>query len=212
MKKAFVLIAALVLLGGGVAQGGVITAISVDTVPTSYDAGTGFLSMSGSGETITVDYQAQPSVDYVDGSFALITGLQTDTSSGGLVSGIFTGGSFVFSDSGGGVLFQADIIQIQVTEAFDGSGFITGNGSFDNTSGSLEAEWPSPDAGSFFHITFCLDPANPSSLGNDLVGLTDATITPLELPPFFVPEPASLILFALGATLVAARKRARHSA
>jgi len=190
-----------------------ITGISIDTVPTSYttDTGSGVLTIfSGGGETVTVDYDSGPSVDYTDCSFLLSTTLLLDTSSGGVARGLFTGGSLTFWDSSDSVLFSGvSIVELYADEVFDNSGVLLGVGMFVGVAGSLEPSWPPPAAGDIFEVTFSLVPSNIDSFDDEFTALTDLTVTPYSGPPTFIPEPATLALVAFGVTALIRRRKHR---
>jgi len=182
-----------------------ISHISATTVPTHFTPtggsfGNGILSLDAVrplgvfyGETKTV-------ID--DASFHLDAHLLADQSTGGIIMGVFEGGSVLLKDSLGNDLLVGQVQTLLITEYIDNVGMLTATGSFTVSGGSL-----SPDFGAVglvFDLVFEAQPVTLADLNQQFEGLSDVTLAPESI----VPEPATIAFFGIGlAGLIFRRKR-----
>ncbi len=182
MKRLFVVLA--ILLVSQFALAGV-EFLGVDGVETSFVANTGELSMSGDSLVIIVDYEGvAPQSSINPGTFSLNTTL---------VSGAhFEGGTFEFTDTSS-VLLSGDIVAIDFAESF---GLLTGSGTalvlVENLDGNLLGD------SQIVSLTFNISPS-VGQFGSDFTGLSKVN--------FIVPEPATIGLLALGATIFIRKRK-----
>ena len=184
MKRLCVVLS--ILLVSQFALGGV-EFVGVDGVETTFDAGTGELTMDGSSLVITIDYDGATPQDAISlGTFELTTML---------VSGNhFEGGTFAFADTSG-TLLSGDIVAIDFAAIamFD---LMVGSGSatvlVENLDGDLLGD------AEIVSITFQMDPA-VDDFTEDFSGLSKVN--------FVVPEPATLGLLGLGGLLFVRKRK-----
>ena len=182
MKRLCVVLS--ILLVSQFALGGV-EFVGVDGVETTYDAGTGVLTMDGSSLVITIDYDdATPQDAISPGTFELTTML---------VSGNhFEGGTFTFTDTSV-TLLSGDVVAIDFAAMFD---LMVGSGSatvlVENLDGDLLGD------AEIVSITFQMDPA-VDDFTEDFSGLSKVN--------FVVPEPATLGLLGLGGLLFVRKRK-----
>ena len=118
-----------------------IISMSVTNVGTAFVGGIGGpLTMNGVGG-INVEYSTG-TVTYGSGPFSLNTTLATNTSIGCIASGTFTGGAFLYKDSGGTILLSGSIAFLNLTETYNGSGRFFGDGHLTITGGTLQPLLP----------------------------------------------------------------------
>jgi len=160
--------------------------IGVDGVQTDYTAGTGELSMDGTGLVITVDYDdGNPQSDISPAGFTLNTTFDSGMH--------FTGGTFEFKDeSDSSVILSGNVVAIDFTSA---GSFLAGDGTAEVVVSNL-AGYPT-GLSDIVSITFKLDPVF-TNFNQDYSGLSKVN--------FLVPEPATLGLLGLGGLLLRKRK------
>jgi hypothetical protein len=159
--------------------------IGVDGVETTYTASTGALSMSGDSLVIIIDYDdGTPQGNINPGSFNMDTTLVS--------GGHFEGGTFEFAYSSN-VLLSGDILALDYADIFGlmaGSG--TGEVLVENLDGDLLG------SADIVSLTFNIDPAF-TDFNSDFTGLSKVN--------FLVPEPATLGLLAIGATMLRRKRK-----
>jgi hypothetical protein len=182
MKKSIVLMS-LLLIAPILSAG--VEFLGVDGVPTSYVANTGALSMGGSSLVITVDYNdGSPQSSISPASFLLTTSR---------VSGShFEGGTFSFSDATS-VLLSGDVISVDFQQVF---GLLAGSGQAEVLVENLEGNLLG--FSEIVTITFNINPPF-KSFEQDFQGLSKVN--------FLVPEPATLSILAVGASLFIRKRK-----
>ena len=207
MVKKFIILCMGVLVAISTAQATmVIKSITATTVGTTFSSFTGILTMNG----ITgIDVQDMANIVTTSGggSFRLDTTLIPiigDTSSGGIASANFTGGTFEYKDASSVVMLSGAIGSFSLVEVFNGLGMFTGEGSFTVTSGTLQAGFGAT-TGSMVDISFSVSPNTISDFSNGFNA--SSTMTVLPLPP--IPEPATITLLCSGALALLRRKNSK---
>jgi len=159
--------------------------------PTGGTFGLGTLSINDTAQVIVEDiYNVQ--TNHPASVFALNVPLYADNSVGTIANGLFTNGTLSINS-----LLNANILTLQLTELYDNSGILAGEGTLQITGGSLAADFGS--LGEIVQITFAVNPSSINDFSQGFTGISNITLTP-------VPEPVSLILLGLGG-LVAFKKR-----
>ncbi|MFA6426273.1 MAG: hypothetical protein WCW64_08850 [Phycisphaerae bacterium] len=188
MKKKVLIISIGLLAVVSMAQAVAIQSITATTAGTSFSSGTGILTMVGVGG-INVEDITNNVVTYGNGSFSLNTTLALDTSSGGIASGNFTGGGFVYKDSTSAVLLSGSITSFSLAEFVNGSGTFVGTGSFTVTGGTLQTDFGTA-TGSMVDISFSIKPSTISNFSANFNGSSNMTV----LPNPTIPEPTTIAL------------------
>jgi len=203
MKKKFLVAFAVALVAAGSTVQAtmmiMIKSISVTTAGTAFSGSTGILTMNGVGG-INVEDTGGNVVTYGSGSFSLSTNLFADNSSGGLASGVFKTGTFLYKDSADNPLLAGNIVSFSLTEAYNGSGMFFGEGNLTVSSGALQTGFGS--AGNMFDLSFSVTPktiADFSSTSN-FIASSDMTI-------LSVPEPITIGFLSLGGLAILRKKK-----
>ena len=203
MKYGFLLaipVAAFLAVGASATP---ISYISGTTVPTEFiaqggDFGIGVLNLDGVRPLI-IHYANGTQVSYEDSSVMMTTSLKSDNSAGGILDGLFQGGTLTLKDSGGETLLSGPIASLQIVEVFNDLGILAANGTFKATSGSLLSDFLYQD-GVLYQIAFAVEPRALDSFSVDFAGVSSLSIAP-------VPEPMTLTLLSLGLIGIAALRR-----
>jgi len=203
MKKASIVCSILTLFFFTSVSSGTIQSINVNYVDSGFSAsggdfGLGVFSLSDVVD-IVVEDAAGTQTTHDNGSFSMTMSLEQDTSSGGIASGIFSGGSLLFLDNSSSTLFSGDVLNVGVEELFDNFGMLAGTGQFEVTGGSLSGDFV-PSTGNIVQITFQIVPAAIDDFSQDFTGISNITFTP-------IPEPAALVMLSVGGLLLCRRKR-----
>lgn len=197
MKKKILFISIAMLTAAGIAQATAIRSMSATNAGTSFAGGAGILTMSGVGG-INVEYDDDAVSTYGSGQFSLNTTRTLDTSSGGIASANFAGGSFSYKDSGSIVLLSGSITSFSLAEFVNGSGMFVGSGYFTVTGGTLQGNFG--PAGSMVDISYTVKPSAISNFSSNFTGSSNMTVLP-------IPEPATMALLTLGGlSLIRKRK------
>jgi hypothetical protein len=178
--------------------------MSATNVGTSFAGGIGSaLTMSGTGG-INVEYISAPVYTYTGGLFSLTTTLASDTSSGGLARGTFTGGTFSYKDGPGSTattLLSGSITSLSLTETYNGSGRLFGDGQFTVTGGSLQPNFGLLGSyGDMVDISFTVIPKTISNFASSFTASSDVTVLPS------VPEPTTIGLLGMGGLMLFRKK------
>lgn len=200
-ERVAVLLSVMVLLAVGSASSATIQSMSATDLDTSFTASDGLLSIFDNADIVVEDTLGGQNT-YVLGEFGLNTSLQTDTSSGGIASGSFVGGALSFIDSGDNALLTGNIVYLELVEAFDGWGILTGQGQFEVTGGILEPDF-ALSLGNIVQITFNVSPGSISNFSADFTGSSNITVMP-------IPEPATICLLGLGALGLLRRRKSAY--
>jgi hypothetical protein len=200
MRKILTVLAVSLVIAAATAQAVQIQSISATNVGTSYVGSGGALTMNGVGG-INVEYE-DGTVTYGSGTFSLNTTLAVggDHSSGGMASGSFSGGSFIYKDSGNATLLSGSITSFSLIETYDNSGMFWGEGLFTVTGGNLQANFG--PAGNMVDISFSVKPKTIADFSTSFTASSNMTVLP-------IPEPVTIGLLSLG-SLVILQKR-KHS-
>ena len=158
------------------------------TIFVRYDDGTtDAFGTSGSGDA--------GNGDFILSGLALVS----DTSSGGIASGVFSGGSVIMRDESDNVLFSANVDAFTLQEvSVGGDTMLVGGGNYSGATTTVPGADPLPASGGVVSLTFQLS-QNISNFSSGFTGLTSMN---------FVPEPGSLALLGLGAMTVLRRRTA----
>lgn len=138
------------------------------------------------------------------GSFTLTSSLKEDNSGGDLARGYFEQGTITFLDSGDNILLEGSIISLELAEAVDGAGVLSGAGIFDVEQGSLTGDFAMTQ-GRIVDVTFEVTPAGFSDFSQNFTGRSNITVIP-------IPEPATVLLFGSGGLFLLYSTRRRKSA
>lgn len=198
MKKRFLVAFAVALIAAGsTAQAVMIQSISATNVGTQFVGSAGALTMNGVGG-INVEY-TDGTVTYGSGTFSLNTTLAIggDHSSGGIASGSFVGGTFLYKDSGNNALLSGSINSFNLVETYDNSGIFWGDGHFSVTGGSLQVNFGA--MGDMVDISFSVKPKTIGNFSTSFTASSNMTVLP-------IPEPITIGFLSLG-SLVILRKR-----
>jgi hypothetical protein len=194
MKKVLIISIGLLVVAS-ITQATQIRSMSATNAGTAFVGGSGVLTMAGVGG-INVEYEDDTTTTYGSGQFSLNTTRTGDTSSGGLASAVFSGGSFSYKDSGSVVLLSGSITTFSLSEFMNGTGMFVGSGTFTVTGGTLMANFGA--AGNMVDISYSIKPISISNFSNSFTGSSNMTVLP-------VPEPATMAL--LVPAIFALRKR-----
>lgn len=176
-----------------------IDEISVDSVDTVFrlSPGSGTLTIAQTGVNLLLERSDNTQQTITDVDFSLVTFLSSDNSSGGQAMADFAGGTISITDASG-TLLTAHIDGFSVEEALNlPFSLVVGSGNFTVTGGYLSSEFG--PSGVIFDVTWELD-RNIDDFTQDFAAESDVTLTP---------EPATVILLAVGGLFVAKHRR-RH--
>jgi len=174
-----------------------IKSISATNAGTSFVGGVGSAFTLGGVGGINVEYTSAPVGTYVGGQFGLNTTLLSDTSSGGIARGNFTGGSFFYQEFGGNILLSGNIAYFNLVETANNTGMFVGDGYFVVSGGSLQANFGA--YGNMVDISFSVVPNTISTFSSSFLASSNMTVLP-------VPEPATISLLTIGALALLKRK------
>ena len=197
MRKVLVL-TAMVMLAVSVAGAVPIASISANYLPGVFTPtgglyGLGTLNISHSSIQVVAEDIYAIQTPYPSSSFMLNVPLYADSSFGGIANGLFMNGSLSIS-----TLLSADILTLQLTELYNGSGILAGNGTLQITGGSLAADFGS--IGDIVQIMFSVNPSSISNFSQSFSGISNITLTP-------IPEPATLCLLGFGGLALLRKKK-----
>ena len=184
----------------------ILVSVNANYLDTAFDndGGTyslGVLSVSDNAD-IVVEYDTAQ-VTYVGGTFTLTASLSLDNSSGGVVSGFFTGGTLSVLDNESQSLLNGTLVTLRLDEVVNQPDLLAGSGGFEVTGGSLASAFG--DIGDIVQIVFNVSPPGVSDFSDDFSGLSSITLCP-------IPEPTTVTLLVTGVLALGVRRRRRRRA